>query len=104
MSKFTSKFADAAFWGTVGDRAVSTFAQSAVAVLGANITGIIDVDWGQLASVAGLAALLSVLQAVAARGGVSTVEVEAGDTVDVEHVEDDFDGVPAPDDGPDHAA
>lgn len=63
-----SKYASSAFWVDAFDRAVSTFAQAAVAVLTANVTGLLDVDWGQLASVAGLAAGVSVLTSVAFRG------------------------------------
>lgn len=50
------------------DRAVSTVAQAAVAVLTANVTGLLDVDWAQMASVAGLAGAVSVLTSVAFRG------------------------------------
>ncbi|WP_047219989.1 holin [Delftia lacustris] len=63
-----SKYASKDFWVDVFDRAVSTFAQAAVAVLTANVTGLLDVDWGQLGSVAGLAAGVSVLTSVAFRG------------------------------------
>lgn len=44
-----------------GIRAVKTFAQSAVALITAQATGLLDVDWEALASVSGLAALVSVL-------------------------------------------
>jgi len=47
------------------ERAVKTFAQSAVAVLSADVAGLLDVDFVQLASVAGLAALVSVFTSVA---------------------------------------
>lgn len=47
------------------ERAVKTFAQSAVALLTANATGLLDVDWAQLASVSGLAAVVSVLTSIA---------------------------------------
>ncbi|MEI3845306.1 MULTISPECIES: holin [unclassified Microbacterium] len=63
-----SKYANKAFWVDTFDRAVSTVAQSAVAVLTANVTGLLDVDWTQMASVAGLAGLVSVLTSVAFRG------------------------------------
>lgn len=57
---FTKSFAVAAL-----ERAIKTFAQAAVAVLVGNVTGLLDVDWAQLASVSGLAALVSVLTSVA---------------------------------------
>ena len=46
------------------ERAVKTLAQSAVALIAANATGLLDVDWVQLASVSGLAALVSVLTSI----------------------------------------
>lgn len=64
----TSKYSDKSFWIDTFDRAVSTFAQAAVATLTAGATGILDVDWAQSASVAGLAAAVSVLTSVAFRG------------------------------------
>src|SRR5690606_10745781 len=64
MSIYSSK----KFWVDTLDRAVSTTAQAAVAVLTANVTGILDVDWAQIASVSGLAGLVSVLTSVAFRG------------------------------------
>lgn len=63
-----SKYADRKFWVDTFDRAVSTTAQAAVAVLTANVTGILDVDWVQILSVSGLAGLVSVLTSVAFRG------------------------------------
>ena len=63
-----SKYANRQFWIDTVDRAVATFAQAAVATLTANVTGILDVDFAQLASVAGLAAAVSVLTSVAFRG------------------------------------
>ena len=47
------------------ERAVKTLAQTAAAILTGNVTGLLDVDWVQLASVSGLAALVSVLTSVA---------------------------------------
>lgn len=47
------------------ERAVKTFAQSAVALITANATGLLDVDWAQLMSVAGLASVVSVLTSIA---------------------------------------
>jgi hypothetical protein len=63
-----SKYASKAFWVDAFDRAVSTIAQAAVAVLTANVTGLLDVDWVQIASVSGLAGAVSVLTSVAFRG------------------------------------
>jgi hypothetical protein len=55
----------AAFWVAVFERAVKTFAQGLVAFVGTNFTGITDVPWQTAASVAGLAAVLSVLTSIA---------------------------------------
>lgn len=63
-----SKYASKSFWVDAFDRAVSTVAQAGVAVLTANVTGLLDVDWVQMASVAGLAGAVSVLTSVAFRG------------------------------------
>lgn len=63
-----SKYASKQFWLDTFDRAVATTAQAAVATLTAGVTGILQVDWVQLASVAGLAGAVSVLTSVAFRG------------------------------------
>lgn len=63
-----SKYANKQFWIDTLDRAVSTVAQTAVATLTAGVTGILEVDWTQALSVAGLAGLVSVLTSVAFRG------------------------------------
>lgn len=63
-----SKYASKAFWVDAFDRAVSTVAQTTVAALTANVTGLLDVDWAQIASIAGLAGAVSVLTSVAFRG------------------------------------
>ena len=57
-----------AFLKGAAERAISTFAQALVSVLGIAGLGLLDVDWGQTLSVAGLAALLSVLKSVATPG------------------------------------
>lgn len=53
------------FWIDAVERAVKTFAQVAVAtVVASNVIGLVDLDYGNIASVAGLAAVLSVLTSV----------------------------------------
>ncbi|MEU3962930.1 holin [Streptomyces buecherae] len=59
----------AAFWKATCERAVRTAAQSALAVLGADATGVLDADWAAASSVSGLAAVLAVLTAIATSGG-----------------------------------
>lgn len=53
-----------AFFLAVIERAVKTFAQSAAALLVAAGTGLLDADWLQILSVAGMAAVVSVLTSV----------------------------------------
>lgn len=52
------------FWRGCAERAIKTAAQTFVASVGANATGIVDVDWPGIASVTALAALLSVVTAI----------------------------------------
>lgn len=54
------------FWRCTAERAVRTFLQTLVAVLGAGGIGLLDAPWVTALSTAGMAALLSVLNAVAA--------------------------------------
>lgn len=63
-----SKYASSAFWLDTFDRALATVAQAGIGVLTAGVTGLLDVDWVQGASVAGLAGLVSVLTSIALRG------------------------------------
>lgn len=57
-----------AFWKGAAERAVSTFAQAFVSVLGIAGLGLLDVDWAQTLSVAGLAAVLSLAKSIATPG------------------------------------
>jgi hypothetical protein len=52
----------------VAERAVKTAAQSAVAVLGVGAVGLLDVDWTNVASISGAAAVLSILTSIASNG------------------------------------
>lgn len=100
-----SKYASKQFWIDTADRAVATFAQAAVGTLTAGVTGILEIDPIQLASVAGLAGAVSVLTSVAFRGGAEP----AKSAPVVTHVYNGIPGaVPAPyvttDDEPKHSA
>ena len=73
----------AAFWKAAAERAVKTFAQSAVASLTVVATaggGITDAGWLTIASVSGLAAVISILTSVgsgmATGGGPSATNSE----------------------------
>lgn len=48
------------------ERAVRTAAQAALGIVGAGQLGVLDVDWATVASVSGLAAVVSVLTSIAA--------------------------------------
>ena len=72
-----SKYASKTFWIDTLDRAVATVAQAGVAALTAGVTGILEVDPIQLASVAGLAGAVSVLTSIAFRGKGSADDLSA---------------------------
>lgn len=58
----------AAFWKATLERMVRTFAQAVLGVVSADQLGVLDVDWGQSASVGALASVLALLTAVATSG------------------------------------
>ena len=53
------------WWRAAGVRAIKTAAQTAVALIGTGAVGFTDLDWARIASVAGVAAVLSLLTSVA---------------------------------------
>ena len=60
MSFLTSRH----YWAETIERAVKTIAQTAVATITANATGLLDADWITVGSVSGLAGLVSVLTSI----------------------------------------
>lgn len=56
------------FWRQALERAIKTFAQAAIAVLSVDGLGLLTVDWLAVGSVAGLAAVVSVLTSIATSG------------------------------------
>lgn len=59
-----SFLAERHFWVATAERAVKTVAQTAVATITANATGLHDADWLTIGSVSGLAGLVSVLTSI----------------------------------------
>jgi hypothetical protein len=52
------------FWKDAGERAIRTAAQALLALWATDISGVLEVDWVQAASVAGLAAITSALMSI----------------------------------------
>ncbi|QIS38600.1 holin [Clavibacter capsici] len=52
------------FWKAAGERAIKTFAQVLLAAIVVGQTGFLDLDWAGVGSVAGVAALASVLTSI----------------------------------------
>ena len=65
------------WWRAAGIRAVKTMAQTGVALIGTGAVGFTDLDWARIASVAGVAAVLSLLTSVA---GLPEVQPEPDET------------------------
>ncbi len=54
-----------AYWAYAGERAAKTVAQTALATItAAGFIGVLEVDWIQIISVAGLAGIMSLLTSV----------------------------------------
>lgn len=73
------------FWQATLERAIKTFAQVLAALLSADGIGVLDADWGQAASVAGMATILSVLTSIASAGiGNSGPSLSHAEVLDVD--------------------
>lgn len=59
-----------AFWSYSSERAIKTFAQTAIAYLGTGSLGLFSIDYFSLFSLAGGAALLSVLTSIVTKSKV----------------------------------
>ena len=53
------------WWKAAGIRAAKTFCQTAVSMIGTGAVGFTDLDWIQIASISGVAALVSILTSIA---------------------------------------
>lgn len=69
-----SKLKDKQWWMAAGTRVIKTVAQTALAVIGTGLIGILDVDWVTIASVALMAGVASLLTSLAGLPEVSADE------------------------------
>lgn len=63
-----SNYATADFWKGSFERAIRTAAQTAIALIGTDQVGILNLDWAQIGSVTATATLLSLLMSIAGGG------------------------------------
>lgn len=56
---------DSRFWIAASERAVKTFAQTLVALIGTGAVGVLEIDWLQMLSISATATILSILSSVA---------------------------------------
>ena len=69
----------AQFWVATAERAVKTVAQTGLSFFVIGTTGLLDLDWAALGSVAGAAGVASVLMSVASAGVNGTGPSVAGE-------------------------
>ena len=74
-----SKFADKQFWVDTGDRALTSFAQALLTTGVFESTGLLNIDWVQILSLAGGYAAASVLTSVVFRGNMEGIHPKPGD-------------------------
>jgi hypothetical protein len=60
------KLVNGLFWVDALERTVGAAASASLALLTANGLGVLDVDWGAIGSVAGMAAIVSLLKSLVA--------------------------------------
>lgn len=70
-----------AFWRAAAERSIKTLCQTAAALIVADGTGLLDTDWLTVTSVAGMAAVVSLLTSVGSDAltgdGPSLIDAEA---------------------------
>src|SRR5699024_754840 len=77
MSIWTGKF-----WKATTERAIATAAQGALATVGTDLFGLLDVDAVAVLSIAGGAALVSVLKSVAVTAATGSPSAGGGETLE----------------------
>jgi len=89
------------FWEDAAERAVRTFAQALIAILGAGAVNIMTVDWAQALSVSAGAAIISLLMSIASSGigakGTPSVLPEASASAGGKKVSEDSPNLDAAD-------
>lgn len=58
-------FTDSRFWVSSAERAIKTFAQALVALIGTSAMSIVELDWMQMLGVSATAAVVSILTSIA---------------------------------------
>ena len=81
---------DKNFWKATAIRAIKTMCQTAVALIGTNAAGVLDVDWVAVLSASALAGILSVLTSVGT--GLPEVKMAQSMYMDMEEPLDSFIG------------
>ena len=77
MSIWTGKF-----WKATAERAIATAAQSALAALGTDLVGVLDMDAVAVLSLAGGGAVLSILKSIAATAATGSPSIGGGETLE----------------------
>ena len=72
----------AQFWKATTERAIATAAQSAIAALGTDLIGVLDIDAVAVLSLAGGGAVLSILKSIAATAATGSPSIGGGETLD----------------------
>jgi hypothetical protein len=56
---------DSRFWLAASERAIKTFAQALIALIGTGMVGVMELDWMQMLGISATATILSILSSVA---------------------------------------
>ena len=72
----------AQFWKATAERAIATAAQSALAALGTDLVGVLDIDAVAVLSLAGGGAILSILKSIAATAATGSPSIGGGEVLE----------------------